>query len=73
VILPISFQLLASVGFAAVFAGAANTPIACTLMAIEIFGLPIAPYALIGCLGSFLFSGQVGIYKSQKLNLKKFF
>jgi H+/Cl- antiporter ClcA len=72
-ILPISFQLLAGVGFAAVFAGAANTPIACTIMAVEIFGLPIAPYALLGCFGSFLFSGSQGIYKSQKQNAKKFF
>lgn len=65
-ILPISFSLLAAVGFAAVFAGAANTPIACTLMAIEIFGWSIGPYALLGCFMSFWFSGSKGIYKTQK-------
>jgi H+/Cl- antiporter ClcA len=69
--LPISFKLLASIGFAAVFAGASNTPIACSIMAIEIFGLEIAPYALIACFTSYYFSGHHGIYKSQKIHIKK--
>lgn len=64
--LPVSFSLLAAVGFAAVFAGAANTPIACTVMAIEIFGWPIAPYALVACFVSYCFSGKKGIYKNQR-------
>jgi H+/Cl- antiporter ClcA len=67
VITPVSFQLLAGLGFAAVFSGAANTPIACSLMAMEIFGLKIAPYALISC-----FSGHHGIYRSQKIHKKKY-
>jgi H+/Cl- antiporter ClcA len=67
IILPISFQLLASLGFAAVFAGASNTPLACTIMAMEIFGYQIGPYALIACLTSYYFSGQKSIYKSQKI------
>lgn len=70
-LLPISFKLLASVGFVAVFAGASNTPIACSLLAIELFGLSIAPYALIACLMSYYFSGHNGIYKSQKFVTKK--
>jgi len=71
IILPISFQLLAAVGFAGVFAGASNTPIACTIMAIELFGFKIAPYALIGCFMSYYFSGHHSIYKSQKIYIKK--
>lgn len=66
VLIPVSFQLLGGLGFAAVFAGAANTPLACALMAMEIFGFRIAPYALTACLMSFLFSGKKGIYKSQR-------
>jgi H+/Cl- antiporter ClcA len=66
-ILPISFQLLASLGFAAVFAGASNTPIACAIMAMEIFGYQIGPYALLACLTSYYTSGRKSIYKSQKL------
>lgn len=69
-VLPGGLALLAAVGFAAVFAGAANTPIACTLMAIEIFGWPIAPYALIGCFVSYHCSGHRGIYR-QKIRVRK--
>lgn len=71
IILPVSFKLLAALGFAAVFAGAANAPIACSLMAVEIFGLPILPYALIACFTSYYCSGHRGIYKSQKIATKK--
>ena len=70
-LIPVSFNLLASVGFAAVFAGAANTPIACSIMAIEIFGLDIAPYAIVACFASYYFSGHHGIYKSQRVYIKK--
>ncbi len=71
VIIPVSFKLLAAVGFAAVFAGASNTPIACSLMAIEIFGAPIAPYAFAACFVSYYFSGHKSIYKSQRITTKK--
>ncbi len=70
-ILPVSFQLLAAVGFAAVFAGASNTPIACSLMAMEIFGPQIAPYAVVACFASYYCSGHHGIYKSQRIYVKK--
>ncbi|KAB8044502.1 voltage-gated chloride channel family protein [Janthinobacterium aquaticum] len=59
------FALLAAVGFVAVFAGAANTPIASTLMAIELFGAEIGIYAAIGCFVAYQFSGQDGIYRAQ--------
>jgi len=60
--LPVSFELLAAVGVAAVFAGAVKAPIACTIMAIELFGWPMAPYAALGCLLSSWFSGRQGVY-----------
>lgn len=66
-IMPVSVHLLAPLGFAAVFGAAANTPFACALMAMEIFGLNIGPYALIACLMSYYISGPKGIYKSQKV------
>lgn len=59
------FALLAAVGFVAVFAGAANTPIASTLMAIELFGAEIGVFAAIGCFVAYQFSGQDGIYRAQ--------
>ena len=65
------FALLAGIGFVAVFAGAANTPIASVIMAIELFGAEIGVYALIACVISYLFSGASGIYKSQRNDLGK--
>lgn len=62
----VSTHLFAALGFAAVFAGAANTPITCTVMAMEIFGWEIGGYALIACFASYYFSGTSGIYKAQK-------
>jgi len=71
VILTLPLSLLAAVGFVAVFAGAANTPWACALMAIEIFGPQVGVYALIGCWVSFFCSGQSGIYSAQKTSKHK--
>jgi len=59
-------SFLASLGFAATFGAASNTPLACTVMAAELFGIQITPYAFLVCLVSYLFSGHQGIYKSQK-------
>jgi len=61
--LPVGF--MAGLGFVAVFAGAANTPIACTLMALELFGVQAGGYAAIACCVSTLFSGKTGIYRTQ--------
>lgn len=58
--------LLAAMGFVAVFAGAANTPIACSLMAFELFDAQTAAYASLAAVVSYLFSGHSGIYPTQK-------
>ena len=58
--------LLAAIGFVAVFAGAANTPIASTLMAMELFGADIGVYAAIACVVAYLCSGHAGIYRAQR-------
>jgi H+/Cl- antiporter ClcA len=65
--LPVAVSLLAALGFAAVFAGAANTPLACTLMAMELFGPGIGLLALVACSCAWLASGHRGIYSSQKI------
>lgn len=62
---------LAGLGFIAVFCGAANTPIACFLMGIELFGGDGAVYFFIACLVSYLFSGHTGIYTSQQIGISK--
>ncbi len=72
-ILHVPFPLLAGVGFVAVFAGAANTPIASTLMAVELFGAEVGIYAGLACVVSYLFSGHTGIYRSQRVGQGKAF
>ncbi|WP_260704862.1 voltage-gated chloride channel family protein [Edaphobacter flagellatus] len=70
-IFPLPASLLAAMGFVAVFAGAANTPIAGGLMALELFGPEAGAFAAIACVVSYLFSGHNGIYRSQKLGARK--
>jgi H+/Cl- antiporter ClcA len=65
-LLQLPFALLAALGFVAVFAGAANTPIASTVMALELFGPAIGPYAALACIVAYLFSGHTGIYHAQR-------
>lgn len=70
-LLHLPFPMLAGIGFVAVFAGAANTPIATTLMAMELFGAQIGPLAAIGCITAYLFSGHTGIYHAQRIGQGK--
>ncbi len=70
-ILHMPIPLLAGIGFVAVFAGAANTPIASTLMAMELFGVEVGIYAAMACVVSYLVSGYTGIYRSQRVGHAK--
>lgn len=70
--LALPMPLLAGMGLAAVFAGAANTPLASTLMAFELFGHQAGVYAGIACIVSYMFSGHAGIYGSQRIGLSKY-
>jgi H+/Cl- antiporter ClcA len=70
-VLNMPIPLLAGIGFVAVFAGAANTPIASTLMAMELFGSEVGIYAAMACVVSYLFSGHTGIYRSQRVGHAK--
>jgi H+/Cl- antiporter ClcA len=58
--------IFAALGFAAVFAGAANTPLACTIMGIELFGGQLAVPLAFTCVVAYLLSGHRGIYVSQR-------
>ncbi len=70
-LLHLPFPLLAGVGFVAVFAGAANTPLASTLMAVELFGAEVGIFASVACVVSYLFSGYASIYRSQRVGSAK--
>lgn len=69
--LQMPFALMAALGFVAVFAGAANTPIASTLMAMELFGAEVGVFAAIACACSYGFSGHHGIYRAQRIDQPK--
>ncbi|WP_413584315.1 voltage-gated chloride channel family protein [Bdellovibrio sp. HCB274] len=69
--LPLPLSLLTGMGFVAVFAGAAMTPLACTVMAMELFGTQGAVFCAIACVVSFLSSGPKGIYHSHHTEVAK--
>ena len=66
-------DLFAALGFIAVFAGATNTPLACTFMGIELFGGQYALYFAVACFTAYYFSGHSGIYTSQRIGSPKTF
>jgi H+/Cl- antiporter ClcA len=65
-------DLMAGLGFVAVFAGATNTPLACTLMGVELFGSGHVVYLALACFIAYLFSGHSGIYLSQRVGTPKY-
>lgn len=71
-LLHMPFSMMTGLGFVAVFAGAANVPIACTLMAMELFGAELGPLAAIACVAAYVFSGHAGIYHAQRVGHRKF-
>lgn len=72
-------DLFAGLGFVAVFAGATNTPLACTIMGIELFAAGsgellasgLVVYLAVACFLSYLLSGHSGIYLSQRIATPK--
>jgi H+/Cl- antiporter ClcA len=70
-VLGIDPALSASIGFVAVFAGASNTPLACALMGIELFGGGASLYMMAGCVIAYLASGHRGIYTTQIIGVPK--
>jgi H+/Cl- antiporter ClcA len=66
-------DLFAGLGFLAVFAAATNTPLACTIMGVELFGSDNILYYAIACFVAYFFSGHTGIYSSQKVGVPKIF
>ncbi len=70
-VLGLPVDLMAGLGFIAVFAGASNTPLACTLMGIELFGAHYAVLMAVACWVSYHFSGHTGIYSAQRSGARK--
>lgn len=72
-LLGLNSATFAAIGLASLVAGAANTPISASIMAVELFGPKIAPYAAIACVISFLMTGHRSVYPSQVLAFRKSF
>jgi H+/Cl- antiporter ClcA len=70
-ILKLDIATFSAIGLVSVLAGAANTPIAASIMAVELFGTEIVPYAAVACVISFLMTGHRSVYPSQVLAFKK--
>ena len=70
-ILGLDKATFAAIGLVGLLAGAANTPIAASIMSMELFGPKIAPYAAVACVVSFLISGHRSVYPSQVLAIRK--
>ncbi|WP_349956089.1 voltage-gated chloride channel family protein [Rhizobium sp. ZPR3] len=64
-------DLFAGLGFVAVFAGATNTPLACMIMGIELFGATHTVYLAVACFLAYICSGHTSIYLSQRLGIAK--
>lgn len=70
-LLGLPIELGAGVGIAAVFGAAANTPVALSIMAVELLGSAAFPHVMIVAVVAYILSGHRGIYPAQRLHLRK--
>jgi H+/Cl- antiporter ClcA len=70
-LLGLNTATFSAIGFVSVLAGSANTPIAASILAVEMFGPTVAPYATVACVISFLMTGHRSVYHSQVLSMHK--
>ena len=66
-LLGLPVDLGAAVGMAALFAAAANTPLALSIMAVELLGATVLPHVVIVATVAYLLTGHRGIYPSQRI------
>lgn len=66
-LLGLPLELGAGVGLAAVFGAAANTPLALSIMAVELLGAHALPHVVVVSVVAYLLSGHRGIYPAQRI------
>ncbi len=64
-LLGIPLELAAGVGMAAAFGAASNTPLALSIMAVELLGAAALPHVAIVCVVAYWLTGQRSIYAAQ--------
>lgn len=62
----------AGLGMAAVFAASANTPLALSVMTVELLGANALPHVVIVCVLAYLMVGHRGIYTAQRVARRKY-
>ena len=70
-VLGLPIELGAGLGIAAVFGAAANTPIALSIMAVELLGAGVFPHVVIVTVIAYLLTGHRGIYPAQRILRRK--
>ena len=66
-----NIAVFALIGAVAVLAGATNTPLACTVLGIELFGGNGIVWFAIVCVAAYATSGHTGIYHAQIVRVNK--
>jgi H+/Cl- antiporter ClcA len=66
-LLGLPLALGAGVGMAAVFAASANTPLALSIMALELLGVEVFPHVVVVCVLAYLLTGHRSIYPAQRV------
>jgi H+/Cl- antiporter ClcA len=66
IFIPLPTELLAGIGFVAVFAGATKTPIACSIMGLELFGSEAEVFIITACFIATLSSGYNSIFGTNR-------
>jgi H+/Cl- antiporter ClcA len=69
--LGLPLELGAGLGLAAVFGAAANTPIALSIMVVELLGANVLPHVVIVTVVAYLLTGHRGIYPAQRIGRPK--
>jgi H+/Cl- antiporter ClcA len=70
-LLDLPIALGAGIGLAALFGAAANTPLALSIMAVELLGSAVLPHVLIVTVIAYVMSGHRGIYPAQRIRRRK--
>lgn len=70
-VLGLPIELGAAVGLATVFGAAANTPVALSIMAVELLGAAVFPHVMIVAAVAYILTGHRGIYPAQRLHVRK--
>jgi H+/Cl- antiporter ClcA len=70
-VLHLPIALGAGIGLAAVFGAGANTPIALSIMAVELLGASAFPHVVVVCVIAYMLSGHRSIYPAQRMFRRK--